>query len=170
MTTFNIFHRCRGLHKVSDVIGAGNWGRIILGWGPLHNRYLLEYVFERVRLAEFPQKVSRIACVFAFDDENVAKTWVRGNQAEPEHVYQVRPVDPQASIDRLDMSWTDCFSKYKTFDAVEECARRYWAGTVTAAPKYELLVGGDVVVERRVNSIDDDALQTSEAALKSVTP
>jgi hypothetical protein len=153
-----LYHRCRHLHQPGALIQPGNWGKIVTGWGPRHGQYLREYAFERIRDREFSDKPSRVACVFAFEDDAFAKAWTRGNPPEPEHVYLIDTVEPDTPTLRVDMAWIDVFWQYHSFDSIDECIRHYWRGDATAQPKWEVLVAGPVVVRQRASQILDDQL------------
>ena len=111
-----LYHRCGHLHQPGAFIQPGNWGKIVTGRGPRHNQYLREYAFERIRDREFSDKPSRVACVFAFEDDAFAKGWTRGNPPEPEHVYLVDTLDPDTPTLRVDMAWIDVFWQYHSFE------------------------------------------------------
>jgi hypothetical protein len=140
------------------VIQAGNWGRIVIGWGPRHNAYLREYAFEQIRRQEFPDLPSRIESVFVFEDPAFAMAWTRVNPPEPEHVYRVEPIEARTRTVRVDMTWVDTFSQYHSFDSIDECIRRHWRANASQQPKWEVLIAGPVTVCERVSPIPDDQL------------
>src|SRR6266849_715121 len=52
-----------------EIIQPGNWGKVILAFGARHPRFYAEYLFERIRQAEFAARPSRMRAAFAFFDE-----------------------------------------------------------------------------------------------------
>jgi hypothetical protein len=91
MTSKQLFyHRTQGLYEPGDLISAGNWGRLILGIGPTHNRFYAERLLDRIRLDEFPSASSRPVCAFAFEDAQYTMGW-EGRPSE--YVYAVRLAD-----------------------------------------------------------------------------
>ncbi|MFQ5658472.1 MAG: hypothetical protein ACE5G5_13095 [Candidatus Methylomirabilales bacterium] len=148
------YYCSQSLYQAEDRIVAGNWGRVVLGIGPTHGRFFCEYLFEKVRALEFPNRPSRMEAAFAFESADFATNWRRGNA--PEYVYAVHLADPNSLVHRGDMSWTDLIYRYRTFQGMEECARRYWRGEVRDQNQIELVVAGDLIVETRLTRIGED--------------
>jgi hypothetical protein len=146
-----LYHRSGLLYRAGDRIQPGNWGRVILGAGPPHNRFYAEYLLDRVR-SEFSEKPSRMEACFAFENFDAARAWSRG---PAEYVYAVRLADSASPRHRGDMDWIDALPLYRTFDGVEECARRYWAGHERGM-KWEIVVAGELVVVDRLTAIAEN--------------
>src|SRR5882672_9613578 len=84
------YHRSQLLFRRGDLILPGNWGRVIWGYGPIHNRFYPEYALEVIRKQEFQEKPSRMTACFAFESHEKARTWARVIvQGLQEHVYAV---------------------------------------------------------------------------------
>lgn len=152
-----MFHTSHSLYAPGDTVGPGNWGRVLLGYGASHNRFFPEYVFERIRAAEFTDKPSRLHCCFAFEELALAEQYARLN-SPLEIVYEVEPTEPNASQHRGDMTWieTPTMHQCHTFDGVEELARRYWRGMEHAERKIELVIRSPLVILRRCTPFADD--------------
>jgi hypothetical protein len=86
-----------------EVIQPGNRGKVIFAFGARHPRFYAEYLFERIRLAEFPDQPSRMRSAFAFRDEAVARAF--SNDGAP-LLYRVQLVDG-AHTATHDMHWID---------------------------------------------------------------
>lgn len=126
------------------MIPAGNWGRVLLGVGPVHNFYGREYVFERVRRDEFPALPSRLDAAFAFEQEDHARVF-RGTT---ELLYEVEPADPTAASHLADMSWIDAYTEARQFEDAEGFARNYWQGVKRSGLMERITPGGLRVIRR----------------------
>src|SRR5438132_3364821 len=71
-----------------ELVQPGNWGKVVFAYGIRHNLFYREYVYERIRAAEFAAMPSRMQSAFAFRDEAVARAFV--NDRAP-LLYRVRP-------------------------------------------------------------------------------
>lgn len=150
-----LYHRTQVLYKPGDVITAGNWGRLILGTGPNHNRFYAEYLLERIRSEEFASTPSRIHSAFAFEDAQFAMAWNRGPQ---EYVYAVRVADTNAPQHRGNMDWIDAMNGYRSFEGVEECARHYWRGDDRNPQTWEVIATSGLVVMDRLTRIPENGV------------
>ena len=118
-----------------EIIQPGNWGKVIFAFGARHPRFYAEYLFERIRQAEFAAQPSRMRAAFAFRDEAVARAF---DNAGAPLLYRVQSgVDGHTAT--LDMHWIDSIVGAHTFDEAEDFARRYWAGEQSVQQKWEIL-------------------------------
>lgn len=154
------YHVSRGLYQRGDLIAAGNWGRIILGTGPNHPLFYREYLFERMRAAEFPKKPSRMRAAFAFESSASALGWNHGENV-PEYAYAVEITEPKAPLHRADMSWLTVIREYRTFEGAEDCARRYWGGDEREPNWAEIITAGPLRVLDRLTTIPDNGMATA---------
>lgn len=150
-----LYHRTQGLYVVGDKITGGNWGRLIFGFGPNHVCFYREYLLEKIRLADTPEKPSRMKAVFAFEDCEYAMNWDRKAPLQ-EYVYAVRLSDPECSIHRGDMAWIDSMVQCRSFDAVEGYARKYWSGDERDPKSMEVIAPCDLIVEGRITKIQEN--------------
>jgi hypothetical protein len=140
--------RKRASLQPGDVIPAGEWGRNVLGFGGRHFFFAREYVWERVRLADFPQLPSRIRSAFCYENR------VDADAAYADHsLYTVYLADPAAPRHRADRKWTDdsTADACKSFEDMERCARGYWEGrSFDQQPAWEVLTEGGLTVVARI--------------------
>jgi hypothetical protein len=128
-----------------EAIQPANWGKVIFAFGPRHPRFYAEYLFERVRAAEFAAQPSRMRCAFAFRDEAVARAF---DQAAAPLIYRVE-LAVGANSATHDMHWIDAIAVAHTFDEADDFARRYWGGEQSLQPKWEILSeSGFTVIDR----------------------
>jgi hypothetical protein len=128
-----------------ELVQPANWGKVIFAFGPRHTLFFREYLFERVRAAEFAAQPSRMNAAFAFRDEAAARAFA--NDGAP-LLYRVQLVDG-AHTATLDMQFVDALPTAHTFDETEDLARRYWAGEQTPQPRWEVLSeSGFTVIDR----------------------
>jgi hypothetical protein len=102
--------------------------------------------------------VSRLHCVFAFDDLPTAKAYLGQGAASrtlpPERVYPASPLDPSSPRVRLDMLWVGWLSEGGDRSTQIARCHGYWSGQPTsdvkasASPAWEWLFGGALVVVR----------------------
>jgi hypothetical protein len=148
-----LYPRAQGLYRPGDRIKAGNWGRLILGTGPGHPRFYAEYLLERIRRDEFADAPSRMDGAFAFESLDFAASWDRG----VEYVYAVRLIAPRERVHRGDMGWIDAMNEHRSFDGVEECARRYWRGDDREPKAREVVSPGGFEVIERLTRLPEDS-------------
>jgi hypothetical protein len=130
-----------------DVVSPGRWGQTIVATGPDHDFYYRELVWEQVRATEFPGRPSRMDCAFAFQSEASALTWAESG----ERIYAVS-VGPESPTFLADMTWITVARQGHGFADVLEIVRRYWRGEASGHPAIELLVAGDLKIDREVGA------------------
>jgi hypothetical protein len=150
-----LYHRTQAFLQKGDLIHPGSWGRMVLGVGGSHAFFFREYLFEKIRELEFSSRPGRLSSAYAFENCEFARRF-RANQ-NLEHVYVVRPADRSCLSHRADMAWVDLVVQYRTFDGVDECARRYWRGELRdpSGQSVEWLFDGALVVEDRITPIEN---------------
>ena len=108
-------------------------------------RAIRETVAELVRLQEFPDRPSRLSCIFAAETFEEAMQWKTIFASFGRDVLQIVELSVQGNVFRGDASLLPGVDS-KPFAAKIEQARAYWKGTPD--PKLpELLVEGRVVVQ-----------------------
>ena len=152
-----LYHRSQQLYERGDRVAPGNCGRLILGIGPSHNCFYREYLLEKIRQLEFPDKPSRMKAAFAFVTFDFAKTWKRGNIVE--YVFAVRIADQSALLHKGDMNWIDAMGEFRSFSGVEDCARHYWRGDERCANTWEIVTSGEFTIEDRLTSIAENGVK-----------
>lgn len=143
-----LYHKSQQLYKPGEHIVSGNWGRTVLGFGPIHHLYFREYLFESIRSREFTDKPSRLVSAFAFIDGRFAMAWQRSQTVE--NTYIVSLSDPTRPIHQGDMTWIDQLPLCRTFEEVEDCARQYWKGEMRQSGVLEIVAPCDLIVEKRL--------------------
>lgn len=83
-----------------EVIPRGRYGAIVLA-NPSHQHYGRETLIELVRVAAYPQALSRLTAAFALDSLGAVHSYVQPGEV----VYRVVPVDRDAEPVRRDMCW-----------------------------------------------------------------
>lgn len=116
--------------KVGDIIEHGRWGRIVRETGGKHEQFQRESILERVRVAEFPEKPSRLTGSFAFahfEHADHFHEW-RWNNGSKQHMYEVVPLNPNAAYH---LGYMLCIPPLQDNDP-EAVSRAYWSFTSNA--------------------------------------
>ena len=114
------------------LIQSGRWGETVLKQGGDHPFFFREHLLEVWRREKTTVAVSRFACTFAFEEQELATEFASENG----FVLPVVPVDPNAPKAKLDMLWlTWMREKGATTDKIMEWCASYWAGRSAADVK-----------------------------------
>lgn len=146
------FHKSPLLYEPGDRILPGHWGRLVLGTGPNHSRFYFEYIWERIREAEFQDLPSRLRSAFVFTTPEAAVGFDRG---VPEFTYTVALAEG-ARTHQADMSWIEAVKHRRSLDGVDECARHYWRGDIVNPQELEIVVEGELIVQARLTPIPEN--------------
>jgi len=146
------YHCSELLLRTADVVPPGRWGQTIVATGPDHPFYYRELVWEQVRAMEFVDRPSRMVCAFAFQSEVSALTWAQVG----EKIYAVS-ASPESPTFLADMTWITEARQHHAFPDVLEIVRCYWRGEASDHPTMELLVAGDLRIDRDVTAPDPSA-------------
>lgn len=172
-----LFHLVHVRLAPGSVILPGNYGRLIRRIGWQHSNALREAVLENVRAAAFPDRPSRLSCVFCLPSEDSARVFQAENDGFPHHVlHRVRVVAGLGSgrvpVHRTDWRWVNPAATAGEVPGTV-WAERYWRGLheppahgleledargavapvateereMRADERCEVLVGGPVAVE-----------------------
>jgi len=111
--------------------------------------YCWELIFEWVRQKEYPNKVSRLSCLFAYSCDKDMEAWEncakKGNWNLPENLYEVTSDEST----RVDASWLDIGST--DWGIIVGRARKYWSGTINIInPLPEVLLKLPVTILRKI--------------------
>ena len=104
-----------------------------------------ELVWEVVRLREFPDRPSRLDCMFFWQTESEARNWL-SFRTWPSALYEVEVIEHRASL-LTDMNRMELSSEVVAALGMMDQARRYWAGTAGAKMTEVLLEGRVRVVK-----------------------
>ena len=127
----NLWHaREPGLSQ-GDVISSGRWGQLEIQKGAYRWpdqpggswNFYKEHLLELFRISSSDSQVSRLNCVFTFEERDSARHFA----AERAHVcYRVEPVEPTAPRTRHDMRWVTVMGNPGTdFDAITAAMEGY---------------------------------------------
>ncbi len=104
-----------------------------------------ELVWEVVRLREFPDRPSRLDCMFFWQTEPVARDWL-AIRTWPSTLYEVEVIEHRASF-LTDPNRTELSSEVVTVAGMMDQARTYWTGTAGSHSSEVLLEGRVRVVK-----------------------
>ncbi len=153
------YYKSTALYQPGDRILPGNWGRVILGKGPIQydaqgrNNFFREYVFERVRKAEFPDIPSRMSCAFVCETSTAIE-----KLDQPGLVYVVEWETPDVPVHRGDLTWMNVFWDHHTYDGIDYCARQYWEGKERTPDAWELCGESVLTVLSRETRIGENGV------------
>ena len=105
---------------------------------------LSELVWEVVRLGEFPDRPSRLNCMFFWQTESAARNWL-SFRTWPSALYEVEVIEHRASF-LTDLNRMELSSQVVTVAGMMDQARIYWAGTAGWD-------GSEVLLEGRVRVV-----------------
>jgi len=106
-----------------------------------------EYVLESMRAREFPDKPSRLNCVFAFPSIDHAATFVSLNPDFGSHrLYEVTTEALNSSLHYADHYFPPEYPGF--LDHIEEMVRKYW--TEQPLDRVEILIPAAVTVNRMI--------------------
>lgn len=142
-----LYHIAPMMLGVGSIILPGNWGRIISHPRRKHDSsYAREQALERTRRELFPNKPSRLNCVFALPNLAAVNSYRQLGTNCLSTVYEIQPVDINAPqhlgswrLGRLDNGHLDL-------------APEYWSGFTVDIPQ------GSGEANQRV-SLDDDCAE-----------
>jgi len=113
-------------HMPGDIMNPGRWGSIIRGCGEQHPLWNREQLLEKIRNEYFPDKPSRLDCIFAFRNLDTARAYVSLPKQHPGIIYKAVVLDPNASMHVGDLNHIQPIPGV-TGDA-NQVALQYWSG------------------------------------------
>ncbi len=153
------YHKTSALYEPGDRILPGNWGRLTLGNGPTRcdpqgrNNFFREYVFERVREAEFPGLPSRMRSAFVCETPT-ATNWL-GTEGL---IYVVQWETSDVPLHRGDLTWFDVFWSHRTYEGIDYCARQFWTSRERTPDAWELFGESALTVLSRMTQIGENGV------------
>lgn len=111
-----------------------------------HDQYLREMILEEHRLTHFPNKPSRLKCLYLFEDIKSAKKYLY--ERNKKFIYTVE-VDPSANIHKVDMSLINQTVR-TSINHIRELAQVYFDGAKLKQDQHEILCEGDVKIKKKV--------------------
>ncbi|QUE90452.1 DUF2441 domain-containing protein [Pseudomonas sp. SCA2728.1_7] len=142
------FHVAPILLGEGSIIEPGNWGRILkLYRGNAVNSVLgREYVLEQIRASEFPDKPSRLNCIFLLRTLREAVRY-RDSESHLGLIYEVAVNTANAEVHFGDYDFGGAVSVIQFLEGMPEVARKYWTEQPTNT--VEILFPGPAVVVAR---------------------
>lgn len=144
-----MFHHSTEYYDVGETIPAGRWGRLLRGRGGRHGHFFRESLWEHIRATEFSDRPSRLACAYAYDNEQAAQHSRMAHAQETggwvPSLYRVEPANGDAISHRADVALIDDLVAMTDTHVAVERIRAYWKGTSIGGP-VEVLVGSDLRV------------------------
>ena len=114
--------------------GHNYWGRVKIEKADRFKDFLVEHIFEEVRLRSFPDKPSRFKSLFACAPDDVG-LWIQKLSASPDTpIWEIETQSAQL----FDAGFLDCFritGGEVNFGDIERCAIMYWSGAMIAEIK-----------------------------------
>jgi hypothetical protein len=146
------FHFAPILLAPGSIIEPGNFGRIIRQQGEAHRLYRREMIYDEFRNKQFPDRPSRLQCVFCFptlEEAELCRTHINGYAESI--LYEVQSDDPNPHL--ADMNNGVQHFETPIFDA--NVITYYWRGWTRspdprAAVLREVLLRHPVTVTRKV--------------------
>lgn len=130
-----------------SVIKPGTWGQLIRAqdsFGPIS---IFEYLLEEIRLAQFPNKPSRLEVVFALESIKEAE-YYRDNYAPLSSIYQVSVDISKLSLHRGNYDFGHP-SGPNFIERLHQAAAVYWVQS--DAEHIEVLIPTEVTVVQQIS-------------------
>lgn len=142
------FHVAPNLLGEGSIIQPGNWGRILNMYRErdANSVTFREYVFEQVRASEFPNKPSRLNCMFLLRTLEEASLY-KDNNSHLGVIYEVAANTRETEIHLGNYNFHAHLSLINLMHGMHQIAREYWA--VDPTDSVEVLFPGSVVVVAR---------------------
>ncbi|MOA10637.1 hypothetical protein D3C78_1305350 [compost metagenome] len=129
-----------------SIIMPGNWGRVLMLHTQLNPELFREHVFELVRMKYFPEKPSRLNCVFAAETPDEAAQYRAAHQPSG-LIYEVCVVDGHFAKHRGHYNFA-VKPDYKFAEGFHDLAHRYWSEVPTEC--IEVVIQAPVQIMRRI--------------------
>lgn len=132
------FHAAPLALGAKSIIQPGNWGRIIRRYTQNQINWAIavrEVTFESIRLAEYPQKPSRMEAAFVFEDIETVRTHIQKHSTHGV-IHRVELTDNTVPTHRADYKLLD-FPDPNTplIPWCEEISRKYWKSQDIQVPE-----------------------------------
>ncbi len=131
-------------------VGPGNWGRFLRKYTQKSgNHWLLtrELVYENVRISLFPDKPSRLNCIFICETFEALAHFKNQNGRVFDLTYEVELCQPDMPIHRGDLSLLN-FSDTDTIEIFRAKAELFWSGDNIVMP--EVLSASEIIIKKEI--------------------
>jgi len=134
-------------YEPGQTIEKGHWGTAIRSNPLRHKQAAKEWIYEYIRTNEFPDRPSRLNCVFFCPNQTSADTF--GKASRVNHtLYEIKVIDESAKL--LFPNWDMMGQAAASLEEVYSCARDYWKALNVPPQLREGVVESDVEVIRRI--------------------
>jgi hypothetical protein len=116
-------------------------------------KQVVEYVFEAVRLRQYPDRPSRKTCIFAGKTPETVVEWMRNFGACQR--YQVLEIEPETTALIFDGDANLVCYDTPPLSFIETCAEHYWKGARTQQLLEEVLIQGSARIVRVIESVEE---------------
>lgn len=151
---FGMILNSKYTNAVLEKFGLKEWSDYV--------KWSTEGAFEFIRKTEFPNAISRLKCSYFYDClDNVKKLYDYDWGNEPAevqnkiHLFEVLLDD--SAIQKNDMNLFDqaydAMERSQDVQAVLDCARRYFAGSHTEYPIWEILTNKNVKITKDITQL-----------------
>ncbi|CAH6852417.1 conserved hypothetical protein [Vibrio chagasii] len=124
--------------EIGSVVNPGNWGRMMMNYTPAtSNPWVLvrELAYEEVRKEKFPEKPSRLECIYLCSSEHELREFMDQNGRMFDIAYEVELVD-DASRSHIGCLETSNIGDHDNFMHFKSMAERYWSGENIMSPEF----------------------------------
>jgi len=143
------YYSCSYTLAPVSVIQQGNWGRFCNLASIFQNTNLLiEVIFENIRLREYPERPSRLNCIFLCPNVDSLRNFLNVTQRRFHLLYEVELIDNNPKMFETD--WKVLPRNNVNLAAVKEAAHKYWAPQNVRNDQKEILVESDIRIIRRL--------------------
>lgn len=142
------FHVAPMMLGEGSIIQPGNWGRVLRmnrGYN-VSPALFREYVLEQIRAGEFPDKPSRLNCLFLLTSLEEA-TLYRDTLHQTDLVYEVAINIADTAVHFGDYNFGGQGTSVQLLEGMLELARKYWS--VEPTHSIEVLFPGSAIVLKR---------------------
>ncbi len=135
------FHVAPMLLGPGSTILPGNWGRLLHTHAQVNPNLFRDVVMEYIRATNYPDKPSRLNCVFLLESLEEAMKY-RNSHAPTNNIYEVRG-EAGTSIHRASYEIVNQ-GNAPVLQHMQHCAEAYWS--VVPMENVEILFAGQVTV------------------------
>lgn len=135
----NKYYFCCSLTlEVGSVVNPGNWGRMMMNYTPASSSpwvLVRELAYEKVREEEFPDKPSRLECIYLCNTEQELRTFMDQNGRIFDIGYEVELVDA-ALPSHIGCLENPNIGDHDNYPQFKNRAKEYWHGGNVITPEF----------------------------------
>lgn len=134
-----------------SIVEPGNWGRIINLYNIQNAQSAFvaakEFIFENIRVETYPERPSRLSCLFLCEDLASAKDFQEKNGRINDIIYEVEIVGKD-EVFRTDWSILNKCNENPKVSNIKELAEKYWKGVEIENP--EALTNSSIKIIKKI--------------------